>query len=139
MCSLTDGHCNMTSLFYSCILCSRAEMRLTHANFVLLHGRESDTVFSGLFVTETFHSPAAIDKTVRRECWSWRKQPSRERVCYVSNRFVFVCIWDLGRKLSARLGGGASERADSPPRSIDVFVESAVVACFLTRKKLRRL
>ena len=70
MCSLTDGHCNMTSLFYSCILCSRAEMRLTHANFVLLHGRESDTVFSGLFGTETFHSPAAIDdKTIRRECW----------------------------------------------------------------------
>ena len=67
MCSLTDGHCNMTSLFYSCILCSRAEMRLTHANFVLLHGRESDTVFSGLFGTETFHSPAAIDKTIRRE------------------------------------------------------------------------
>ena len=29
-------HCNMTSLFYFCLLRSRDEMRLTHANFVLL-------------------------------------------------------------------------------------------------------
>ena len=78
-------HCNMTSLFYFCLLRSRDEMRLTHANFVRLQDRG--------FWCCLENRPFNV-KSVR----------GNRRVCNVSNRFVFVCIWDLGRKLLARRG-----------------------------------
>ena len=111
-------------------------MGLTHANFVLLQGSPTwSHSCLEYYPGESVWVLAEVDNALRPQ--GVRVEPPLQNagVCYVSNRFVFLCITTF------RGGGRRRRRKERREREgrnglfdqSTVFAESAL-ACFLKRK-----